>query len=148
MKHFRLPRKTKKSLKGKLWLYPADREDNSLMAHPATYQEDYTAFNQGEVSQFPDPKNASARRKELRNKLDREITIPDTRLRTYVDAVFREDFRNSSYQILLKAKQNPMARRAYYHFINAYRLLERGDTSFGSICCLSVDRAEELLKKK
>jgi hypothetical protein len=148
MKHFRLPRKTKKFLKGKLWLYPADKEGNSLMAQPASSQEDYTAFKQGVVSQFPDSKNASARRKELRNKLDREITISDTCLKTYVDAIFREDFRNSSYQILLQAKQNPRARRAYYNFINAYGLLEKGESSFGNICCLSVDRAEELLKKK
>jgi hypothetical protein len=40
MNKFRLPRKTKKSLKKTMWLYPPDEKGNSLMAWPAKSQED------------------------------------------------------------------------------------------------------------
>lgn len=72
MKRFRLPRKIKKSLKGNLWLYPADEKGNSLMSFPTRSQEDYTALMQGTVRNLIDPKNAKARRKAFRDEIDRE----------------------------------------------------------------------------
>ncbi len=49
MKAFRLPRKTKKKLKGTIWLYPADERGNSLMAWPTRLQKEYDAVKKGIV---------------------------------------------------------------------------------------------------
>jgi hypothetical protein len=46
---FRLPRKIKKAFQYTLWLYPADAEGNSVVAWPATSQEDFEAFKRGEL---------------------------------------------------------------------------------------------------
>lgn len=148
MKRFRLPRKIKKSLKGTLWLYPADEKGNSLMASPARSQEDYTALREGIVSDIIDSKNAKARRKEFKNKLDKEIIVSDENLRSYVEGIIREDLRNSSYNTLLNAKNNPKAIIAYYNFVNAYHLYEKGDESMGNLCCLSIDSAKASLKTR
>lgn len=148
MNRFRLPRKIKKSLKGTLWLYPADEKGNSLMASPARSQEDYTALREGIVRDIIDPKNAKARRKEFKNKLDRETIVSDENLRSYVEGIIREDLRNSSYNTLLNAKNNPKAIIAYYNFVNAYHLYEKGDESMGNLCCLSIDSAKALLKTR
>lgn len=148
MKRFRLPRKIKKSLKGNLWLYPTDEKGNSLMAFPTKSQEDYTALKKGIVRNLIDPKNSKARRKAFRKKLDKETIVSDEELKRYVDDIIREDLRTSSYNTLIAAKNNPKAIIAYYNFVNAYQLYERGDESYGNICCLSLDKAEELLKKQ
>jgi hypothetical protein len=148
MKRFRLPRKIKKSLKGNLWLYPADEKGNSLMAFPSKSQEDYTALKKGVIRNLIDPKNTKARRKEFREKLDKETIVSDAELKHYVDNIIREDLRTSSYNTLIEAKNNPKAIIAYYNFVNAYQLHERGDESYGNICCLSIDKAVELLKKQ
>jgi hypothetical protein len=148
MKRFRLPRKIKKSLKGNLWLYPADEKGNSLMAFPARSQEDYTALKKGIVRNLIDPKNAKARRKAFKEKLNKEITVSDGELKSYVDDIIREDLRISSYNTLIAARNNPKAIIAYYNFVNAYQLYEEGDESYGNICCLSLNKAEELLKKR
>lgn len=148
MKQFRLPRKIKKSLKKGLWLYPPDEKGNSLMAHPAESREDYMAVKEGILRNLFDLKESKSRRKELLDRLDKEIIVPDEELRNYVNEIIREDLRNSSYQTLTEAKNNPKAIVAYYNFVNAYYLYEQGDDSFGNICCLAIDRAKELLKGK
>lgn len=56
--------------------------------------------------------------------------------------------RTSSYNILIAAKNNPKAIIAYYNFLNAYQLIEKGDDSYGNICCMAIDFAGDLLKKK
>lgn len=145
---FRLPRKIKKALKKDIWLYPADDKGNSLVAFPAKSQEDYTAFKKGVVRNLIDPKNAKARRKALREKLDKEIIVSDEELKRYVDDIIREDLRTSSYNTLIAAKNNPKAITAYYNFVNAYQLYERGDDSYGNICCSALDKAKDLLKRK
>ncbi len=147
MKRFRLPRKIKKSLNGNLWLYPADEKGNSLMANPTTSQEDYLAIKQGIVRNLLD-RNSRAERKERREKLNQEILVPNGELRNYVDDIIRKDLRNSSYNKLIEAKNNPKARVAYYNFINAYHLYKNGERSFGNICCLSIDLAQKLLKEQ
>ena len=147
MKRFRLPRKTKKSLKGNLWLYPTDEKGNSLMAHPTTSQEDYLAIKQGIVKNLLE-RSARPERKERRKKLDQEILVSDEELRNYVDDIIRKYLRISSYNKLIEAKNNPKARVAYYNFINAYHLCEKGESSFGNICCLSIDLAIKLLKEQ
>lgn len=147
MKGFRLPRKVKKSLKGNLWLYPADEKGNSLMASPARSQEDYTALKNGTVRNLIDSKGAKARRKASREKLDKETFVSDEELKNYVDDIIREDLRTSSYNTLLAAKNSPKAINAYYNFVNAYQLYEKGQDSYGNTCCMAIDRAKELLKK-
>nr|MBI1229657.1 hypothetical protein [Cytophagales bacterium] len=148
MKKFRLPRKVKKSLKGNLWLYPADDKGNSLMAFPRRFQEDFTALKKGIVRNLIDPKNAKARRKAFRDELDKENTVSDEDLKRYIDDIIRKDLRTSSYNTLLAAKNTPKAVKAYYNFVNAYQLYESGKESYGNICCLSIDRAKDLIKKR
>jgi hypothetical protein len=148
MKRFRLPRKVKKSLKGHLWLYPADDKGNSLMAFPTRSQEDFTALKKGIVRNLIDPKNAKARRKAFRERLDKENFVSDDDLKRYVDDIIREDLRRASYNTLIEAKNSPKAVRAYYNFVNAYQLFEQGEDSYGNICCLAIDSAKDLLKKR
>lgn len=117
------------------------------MASPARSQEDYTAFENGIVRNVFDPKNAKAKRKVFSEKLDKETIVNDEVLKSYVDDIFHEDFKTLSYNILKAAKKNPKAISAYYNFVNAYQLYELGEESYGNICCLSVDKAKEILKK-
>lgn len=134
-------------MKKTLWLYPTDEIGNSLMASPARSQEDYTAVKNGIVRNVFDHKNAKARRKAISEKLNQEIIVTDEDLKRYVDDIFQEDFRTLSYNILKAAKKNEKAIPAYYNFVNAYQLYELGEQSYGNICCLSVDKAKEILKK-
>jgi len=54
MKEFRLPRKTKKSLKG-FYFYPLDTKTNSyLMAWPWKYEKDYRDYKAGIVKDLMD----------------------------------------------------------------------------------------------
>jgi hypothetical protein len=46
LKQFRLPRKVKKSLKGNLWLYPANEKGNSVMASPSSSWQFYEQGNE------------------------------------------------------------------------------------------------------
>lgn len=148
MKQFRLPRKVKKSISGKLWLYPADEKGNPLMASPTRSQEDYSAIKIGIVRNLFDQEDSKARKKEMREKLDKENFVADEELKRYINEIFREGIRDSSFDTLIAAKNNPKAIISYYNFVNAYQLYENGDESFGNICCLSLDKAKELLKKK
>ena len=146
MDKFRLPRKTKKSLKKTMWLYPPDEKGSSLMAWPTQSQEDYTAVKKGVARAFP--KSTKASRKKMLDVLDKEIFVDDSVLKSYVDDIIREDLRNSSYNILVEAKNNPIAAKAYFNFVNAYQLIEKGKDSYGNICCLAIDNAKELLRPK
>ncbi|WP_339661134.1 hypothetical protein [uncultured Polaribacter sp.] len=145
MKKFRLPRKIKKKLYG-LWLYPKDEKGNSLMAHPKTSQEDYTAVKQGLVHNIFDRKDSRKRSIEFHQKIDLENFISDELLKTYVDNYFREDLRVASYQILINAKNNKNALKYYFNFVNAYQLNEK-DESYSNIPALAVEQAQKLLKK-
>ena len=116
------------------------------MAHPVTSQEDYTAMKHGIVRNIFDRKNAKSEKKKFRDEIDREIIVSDENLRNYIDDIIREDLRTSSYNTLIAAKNSPKAIIAYYNFVNAYHLLQKGDDSLGNICCLSIDRAKALLR--
>lgn len=144
---FRLPRKVKKKLKGTFWLYPADEDGNSLMAFPTRSQEDYTAVKKGMVRNLMDTRNAKAKRRAFREKIDKVNTVSDTELKHYIDAIFREDIRTSAYNTLRAAKNDPNAITAYYNFVNAWQLCDSGEESYGNICCLALESAEKLLKK-
>jgi len=153
-KKFRLPRKTKKKLKKGFWLYQPDENGDSLSANPATNQDDYNVYKKGELRNLIGRANSRERRKEFNSKLDKEVSIPDQVLEEYVNDIFAEEYRVSSYRILLEAKNSRKAIKAYHNFINAYELQANGEDSFGNICCMSVDyardllREEEVLKKK
>jgi hypothetical protein len=147
MKNFRLPRKVKKGLKGNMWLYPPDEKGNSLMASPKRSQEDYNAVKKGEAKPLVDRKNAKEKRKAYREKMNKVVFVTDEELKTFVDDIFAERYRKSSYNNLLLAKNNPKAVVAYYNFINAYHFYKDGQDSYANICCLAADYAKELLKK-
>tara|TARA_R110002051_G_scaffold244225_1_gene304140 strand:- start:111 stop:593 length:483 start_codon:yes stop_codon:yes gene_type:complete len=146
MKKFRLPRKTKKKLRG-LWLYPPDKKGNSLMANPKRSQKDYTALKQGIVRNIIDKENSRKRRIEFRKKLDAEIFISDELLKVYIDECFREDLKAKANQLFLRAKNDKKARISYFNFINAHQLSKK-ERGYGNVAAMSFDYAEELLKKK
>ena len=108
MKSFRLPRKIKKSLKGHFWLYPADKDGNSVMAWPRTSQEDYTAIKRGIVKdRFKSRKTKE--RKEYWAKMDEPIIVSDEILSRAVNDIFAEKYRKWAFHTLSKAKNNPKA---------------------------------------
>jgi len=146
MQVFRLPRKIKKKLKGTIWLYPADEKGNSLMAWPTRTQKDYDAVRQGVVRDLMADSTKVTRKKE-NEILAHPIEVSDEELRKFVDDIFAKEYRNSSYNTLIKAKNTTKAIEAYYNFINAYNLVQQGDDSYGNVCCMSVDYANKLLKK-
>ncbi len=117
------------------------------MASPYRSQKDYDAYKKGELRNLGSRHNSRKRQLEFRSKMDKEIIISDTILRNYVDNLMAEEFRNWSYNILIKAKNNPKAKIAYYNFVNAYQLHEK-ERFFGNVACMAVDRAEELLKRR
>ena len=116
------------------------------MASPHKSQEDYNAVKNGVATDIMYRENPKAERKAYREKINKEITVTDEELKIFVDNIFAERFRVSSYNTLVKVKNNPKAVVAYYNFINAYNL-SKTDDSYGNICCMAVDRAKELLRK-
>ena len=115
------------------------------MASPKRNQKDYTAMKTGEVRNGLAGSRKSSR--ELYAELSTEITVPDEKLKEYVDDIFREDLRVSAYRKFLEAKTHPTAVRGYYHFINAYHKHQENGR-WGNTCCLALDTACELLKVK
>jgi len=63
-------------LKKGMWLYPPDENGNSLMARPATSEEDYRAFKKGILRNLFE-RRSKADRKEFRQKLDAEVIVSD-----------------------------------------------------------------------
>lgn len=147
-KPFRLPRKVKKKLKGNLWLYTADEKGNSLTASPTRLQKDYSALKKGIVRNLIDNKNAKAKRQAYREKMNKENVVSDEQLKLYVNDIFREDIWKSAYKTLIAAKNHPKAVIAYYNFVNAYQLCEAGEDSYGNVCCMALDRAEDLMRNR
>jgi len=144
MKKFRLPRKTKKKLKG-IWLYPKDEKGNSLMAFPKRNQKDYSALKKGIVRNIIDKKNSRKRSLEFHKKIDTEIYVTDNLLKKYVDECFHENLRTKAYQTFIRAKNDKKAVVSYFNFINAH-LLSKEYFSYGNIAAMSLDLAEKLLK--
>ena len=142
---FRLPRLEKKRLRG-LWLYPEDEKGNSLMAHPRKSQKDYTAIKEGVVRNILD--GSRKRAKERYAQLSKEVIVSDEKLKEYVNDIFREDLRMSTYRTFIEAKNHPKAIRAYYQFVNAYHMYQEDEHSSGNTCCLVLDTARDLLKRK
>ena len=116
------------------------------MAWPTRSQEGYLAVKEGIVRNLFERKTMKKRSKEQAAKLDIEITVPDEKLREYVNDIFRKELRVLAYNTFIRAKSSSKAILAYYNFINAYNLYQKGEYSNGNICCLAFDRAKDLLK--
>lgn len=125
MDKYRLPRKTKKKVRRGLWLYPPDEKGNSLMASPRHSQEDYDAMKCGVVTNIL-TRRSKAERKAEKEKLDKPVEVSNEQLRAFINEIFAEAYRSSSYQTLVKAKKHPNTIVAYYNFINAYYLAKKG----------------------
>lgn len=147
VKYFRLPRKIKKKLKKTIWLYPADKNGNSLMAWPIHSQKDYDAVKQGIVRDIM-ANSTKEKKKQEKKILDKPTEVSDKTLKTFIDEIFAKEYRNFAFRTLVEAKNTPRAKKAYYNFLNAFRMIENGKDSFRNICCMSVDLARDLLKKK
>ncbi|RYM33330.1 hypothetical protein ERX46_10320 [Brumimicrobium glaciale] len=146
MKKFRLPRKTKKRLRNGIWLYPSDEKGSSLMAWPTRIEKDYVAFKNGILRNLTD--RTKENRRVFREKLDAEIVVTDEELKSYVDDLLRKELRTSSYNLLIKAKNDKNAIKAYYNLVNACQLTASGERSYGNIACMSIDLAKSLLRVK
>lgn len=140
MSKFRIPRKTKKKIKG-FYLYPSDEKGNSLMAFPKRNQEDFNYYKSGAKSLFDKRLNKTSKKEPYR--FDKEIYIGDDTLLEYVKDIIRKDLVNSSYNLLIRAKQQKRSKKAYFNFINAYQA-----GNYENICCMSIDLAEDLLRRK
>lgn len=144
MKKFRLPRKIKKKLSGKIFLYPEDEKTgSSLMAFPLDSQEDYDAVKKGIAKDIFTKTKAELKRKS--EEWDRTyhvpITVSDEKLKEMVDDVFGEEFRKLALSMLNLAKTHPVAINDYYTFINAYNLDNK------NICAMCYDSLEINLKR-
>ncbi len=148
MKKFRLPRKEKKKRKHGFWLYPPDEKGNSLMAWSTKSQEDYDALKSGGLRNLIDLKKRREGAREQAAKLDLGIYVSDDQLKAYVDDIFREDLRKEALRTFIRAKSSTKTIKAYFNFVNAYQLYEKGEDSYGNICCLALDHAEMLLRKE
>lgn len=146
-KLFRLPRKVKKKLKKTIWLYPADKNGNSLMAWPTHSQKDFNAVKQGIVRDIM-AGSTKEKRKQEKKILDKPTEVSDKTLKAFIDEIFAREYRNFAFRTLVEAKNTPRAKVAYYNFINAYHMLESGEESYETICSMSVDLAKDLLKRK
>lgn len=146
-KSFRLPRKIKKKLQKTIWLYPPDKNGNSLMAWPNHDQKDYNAVKQG-IAKYIMADSTKAKRKEEKKLLDQPIEVSNDELKIYIDEIFAKEYRNFAFRTLVEAKNTPQAKVAYFNFINAYRMVESGKDSYGNICCMTVDYARDLLKTR
>ena len=131
-----------------MWLYPQDENGYSLMASPDESFDDYLAYKKGILRPLPDPHNSRKKRKEFREKLNKAVDIPDDELWSSINELIRKDLRQSSYNILKEAKSKKHAVIAYYNYVNAFNMYKSGKDSYGNICCMAIDWAKELLKKK
>lgn len=133
MKKFRLPRKIKKKLKSKIFLYPSDSDGNSLMAFPTKVQEDYTAYKRGELSNLLEDRIKNRKVSDSMDNLNKHITVSDKELKEMVDNTFANEYRTEAYLKLINDKTSVKSNKElYYSFINAYNREEY------NLCCMIV----------
>ncbi|WP_203293581.1 hypothetical protein [Luteirhabdus pelagi] len=147
MKKLKIPRKLKKRLKKGIWFHQPEEDGGAYIAFPYKDAEDFKAYKENRLRNVLDKHNTRTRRQAFRKKLNAPVEVSDETLRQYVDDMLRKDIRRSSYELLIKAKNNNQAVIAYYNFVNAYQLTKKGEDSYGNICCASLDVAKRLLKK-
>ncbi|WP_103866018.1 hypothetical protein [Aquimarina sp. I32.4] len=95
-----------------------------------------------------DKRNSKKESKEFWSNLDKEVSVSDHVFKEYVNNIFAEEYRTSSYRTLLEAKNSLITIKAYHNFINVYELQANGEDSFGNICCMPVDYARDLLREE
>lgn len=142
-KKFRLPRKIKKKISHKIFLYPKDSRGEMLMAWPLFNQEDYDAVKNGVAKDIAHRTKAQIKADSIKWKeiYHQPIEIDDETLSKMVDDVFSIEYRKSALSMLLRAKTHPVAIEDYYTFINSYNL---GKTNISAMC---YDGLEMNLKK-
>jgi len=143
IKKFRLPRKIKKKISHKIFLYPKDSRGEMLMAWPLFNQEDYDAVKNGVAKDIAHRTKAQIKADSIKWKeiYHQPIEIDDETLSKMVDDVFSIEYRKSALSMLLRAKTHPVAIEDYYTFINSYNL---GKTNISAMC---YDGLEMNLKK-
>ena len=113
------------------------------MAWPYRSQEDYDAYKKGVLRKIG---STAKERKTFKQALDKEVSVTDETLKSSVDAIFREDLRKKAFHTFKLAKTDTKAVVAYYNFVNAYELYASGEESYGNICCMALDLADEKLR--
>lgn len=143
MNKFRLPRKTKKKLKGKFLFYPPHKDGSRQMAFPLKYQQHYDSYKMGELNELFSYTKQERKQRDIEwdKKYNTPIEISDNELIIAINNVFAEEYRNWALRILRQAKNHNIAINDYYNFVNAYKL----DDS--TTACLSTDSAEDNLKR-
>lgn len=141
MKKFRVNRKDKKKIKKlSMLFYPKDKDGNSLSAHPLSRQRDYDAYKRGELeSLMGTKKEQSLRMKEMNLILDKETVMTESELLDAVNDVFAKEYREHSYNSLLRAYNSTNKKKYYYNFVNAYLEAKKGRTSYFNTCCITID---------
>lgn len=126
MKNFRLPRKTKKKLGKKFFLYPPDAQGNRQMAFPKRSQKYYDAVKSGLAKNLflYTKAERKARHEEFKEKYLKPVSVSEEKLKKMVNKVFAEEFRYKAYMMLLRAQKHPVAFEQYYIFVNAFNLNE------------------------
>jgi len=147
MKMFRVPRKTKKKLAGKFLLYP-EQNGGRQQAFPLANQADYTAYKQGLLSDFlaGTKKERQKRSEEWALRFKQPVEISDEALLKAVNTVFAQAYQADAYNTMLRAKTHPIAIADYHVFVNAWRLIQKGE-NHGTIACLCIDSAKDNLMR-
>jgi hypothetical protein len=143
MKKFRIPRKIKKMISGRFFLYPKDSNGGMMMAFPLTNQKDYTAVKKGIAIDFFTQTKAQKKKsqEDFAAKYKNPTDATDEEIQAMVNDVFAKEFRVKAMSMLLRSRYHPVAIEDYYIFINAYRL---GNNNVASMC---YDGLELGLKK-
>jgi len=133
IKKFRLPRKIKKKIANKIFLYPKDSREGMLMAWPLLNQEDYDAVKNGIAKDIFHKTKAQVKTESIKWKetYHQPVEVDDETLSKMVDEVFSAEYRKSALSMLKRAKFHPIAIEDYYTFINSYNL---GKTNISAMC--------------
>lgn len=129
---FRLPRKIKKKLKKEIYLYPSDKDGNSIMAFPYRNEEDYRAYKKGIVKPLIDKKNLRDRKKMWEEKYLKENDLTKEEIYEAVDNVFAEDYKERAKKVFIKAKENKC--KDYLIFVNSWIHTKNGDDCSNNMC--------------
>lgn len=145
---FRLPRKIKKKLSQKVFFYPPNNDGSRLIARPKSSQDDYNAYKTKLLTDIFDETKAERKAKSLiwDMKFKTPVIISSEELLVAVNEIFAEEFRDSSYSLLLRAKEHPIAIEDYYIFVNAWLITKKGD-NHANTACMSIDGIIKHLKK-
>lgn len=143
IKKFRLPRKIKKKIANKIFLYPKDSRGGMLMAWPLLNQEDYNAVRNGVAKDMLHRTKAQMKADSIKyhETYHKPVEVDEATLSNMVNEVFSSEYRKKALSMLIKAKIHPVAIEDYYTFINSYNL---GKTNISAMC---YDGLEMNLKK-